>query len=63
MFAHGFVRKINHMRKRKWSAPTIMATFIFLCMLLVYSFESIGLLNKERTSNYRFDDPVSGIKL
>jgi hypothetical protein len=34
-----------------------MGTFIVFCMMLVYVFESIGLLKSERTINYRIRTP------
>ena len=49
--------KFYQFRHRNWSAPTIMGTFIVFCMMLVYVFESIGLLKSERTINYRIRTP------
>ena len=54
------IRKANQFRKQNWSAPTIMTTFIIFCMLLVYSFETIGILNKERNIDYRMTSPEKG---
>ena len=49
--------KFYQFRHSNWSAPTIMGTFIVFCMMLVYVFESIGLLKSERTINYRIRTP------
>lgn len=49
--------KFYYFRHRNWSAPTIMGTFIVFCMMLVYLFESIGLLKSERTIHYRIRTP------
>lgn len=46
-------KKFNHMRKQNWSAPTIMSVFIAICMICIFSLESIGLLNKSANLNYR----------
>ena len=51
------------LRKKNWSAPTIMSAFILFCMLLVYGFETLGLLNKERNLDMRSSNPESSIKL
>jgi hypothetical protein len=31
----------------RWSAPKKMTLFILICMIVVFSFESLGLTNKE----------------
>lgn len=50
------------MRKKNWSAPAIITVFIIIMMILVYSFEQIGLLNKERNLDLRLSNPESIIK-
>lgn len=60
MLANSFVKKINHIRKQNWSAPTIMTAFIIFCMFMVYSFETIGILNKERNIDFRITSPETG---
>ena len=57
MFTKNFSRKANQFRKQNWSAPTIMSAFIIVCMVLVFSFESIGLLNKEKNLDFRISTP------
>jgi len=57
MFSKNFVRKANQFRKQNWSAPTIMSAFIIVCMIFVYSFETIGLLNKEKNLDWRITTP------
>lgn len=51
------IRKANQLRKQNWSAPTIMTVFIMFCMFIVFSFESIGILNKERNIEFRTTSP------
>lgn len=51
------IRKANQFRNQNWSAPTKMTTFVIICMFIVYSFESIGILNKERNIDYRMTSP------
>ena len=57
MFTKNLIRKTYQIRKQNWSAPTIMGAFIVVCMFIVYSFETIGLLNKERNIDYRVTTP------
>ena len=39
--------KYQQYRKKTWSAPMLMSVFIIISMLLVFSFEQIGLFRKE----------------
>ena len=55
-------KKFEAIRKKNWSAPAIMSVFILICMLIVYSFEAIGLLNKERNLMLRSTKPETLIK-
>ena len=57
MFSNKFVKKANQFRKQNWSAPTIMSAFIIVCMVFIYSFETIGLLNKEKNLDFRITTP------
>ncbi len=57
MFSKKFVKKANQFRKQNWSAPTIMSVFIIVCMVFIYSFETIGLLNKEKNLDFRITTP------
>jgi len=61
MFTKNLIRKANQLRKQNWSAPTIMTAFIILCMFMVYSFETIGILNKERNVDFRISSPEKSI--
>ena len=36
-----------------WSAPALMSTFLLICLLVIFGFESIGLLNKEKNLENR----------
>ena len=60
MFANNIVKKANQIRKQNWSAPTVMSAFIICCMFMVYSFETIGILNKERNIDFRITSPETG---
>jgi hypothetical protein len=62
MFTQNFVKKANQVRKQNWSAPTIMTTFLVICMLFIYSFECIGLLNKEKNLDWRITTPEKSKK-
>lgn len=57
MLGRNLVKKANQLRKKNWSAPTVMSAFIFVCMILVYSFETMGLLNKEKNLDFRLTTP------
>ncbi len=57
LFTKSFLRKANQYRKRKWSAPTVMGAFIFICMILVFGFETLGIAQKEKNLDYRIATP------
>ena len=57
MFSKSFLRKANQIRKQKWSAPAVMGAFILICMLLVFGFETLGMLQKEKNLDYRIVTP------
>jgi len=60
--AKSTINKLYLLRKKNWSAPAIISAFILVCMIIVYSFETIGLLNKERNLDMRFSYPENLIK-
>ena len=55
-------QNFNRIRKQNWSAPAVMSVFILICMICIFSFESIGLLNNARNINYRLS-PSSELKI
>ena len=56
-FTKDFMKKVNHTRKQNWSAPTTMGVFILICMFTIYSFEMLGLSNKEKNLEFRNSNP------
>ena len=48
------VRKFNHLRKQNWSAPASMSVVIIIFMFMIFCFENLGLLNKDKNLNIRF---------
>jgi uncharacterized sodium:solute symporter family permease YidK len=62
LFSKNFMRKANQFRKQNWSAPTIMTVFIIVSMIIVYSFESLGLANKEKNLDFRYTTPEKSKK-
>lgn len=36
-----------------WSAPAIMSAFLFICMIVIFSIENIGLSNREKNVELR----------
>lgn len=42
-----FSNKYQQYKKRNWSAPMLMSVFIIISLLVVFSFEEIGLFRKE----------------
>lgn len=46
--------KNTNVRKTNWSAPTTMGVFILICMIIIFSFEAIGLANKEINLEHRY---------
>lgn len=37
----------------KWSAPGVMSVFLIICLLVIFSFETLGLTNKEKNVELR----------
>ena len=62
-FTNAIIKKANHLRKKNWSAPTIMSVFIIICMIIIFSFETLGLANKEKNLDYRHTTPEKSIYL
>ena len=60
LYARVIAKNINQIRKQHWSAPTIMTVIICFFMLLIHSFETVGILNKERNIEYRIESPENG---
>lgn len=40
-------------RHQNWSAPSLVSFFLVACMIIIYSFETLGLLHKEKNLEYR----------
>ena len=57
MFDKSFFRKANQFRKQNWSAPTIMGVFIIICMMVIFSFETLGLSQKHKNLDMRVTAP------
>jgi hypothetical protein len=58
---NNLIKKVNQFRKQNWSAPSVMTAFIIISMFMVYSFETIGILNKERNIDFRVSSPEKSI--
>ena len=55
--------KAKQIRKQNWSAPATMSVFIIICMIIVFSFESMGLANKERNLEFRHTTAEKSINI
>ena len=53
LISRTFAKKANHIRKQNWSAPSIMFAFLFVSMLIIFSFESLGLTNRDKNLEIR----------
>ena len=53
LFGNKNKTKPAYIRIQNWSAPSIMTVFIIMCMIVVYSFETIGLFRKETNLEHR----------
>ena len=63
MFNKRFIRKANQFRKQNWSAPAIMSVLILVGMIIIFSFETIGLTNKEKNLELRSNAPEKSKKI
>jgi len=50
-YGNYFNNKYQTLKKKTWSAPTLIAIVIIISMILVFSFEQIGLFRKEYNLN------------
>lgn len=57
--SHNLCMKI----KKKWSAPEILFFFLFTTLVVIYSFETIGILSPTRNVNYRISTIESSVKI
>lgn len=57
--SHNLCMKI----KKKWSAPEILFFFLFTTLVIIYSFETIGILSPTRNVNYRISTIESSVKI
>ena len=56
-------RRFNQIRKQNWSAPTVMSVFIIICMLCIFSLESLGLMNNSQNLSHRIVTPEINIRV
>lgn len=63
LFAKKVNLKMTQIRKQNWSAPAIMTVFILICMFIVFSFETIGILRRESNLDHRIIYINKGINL
>ncbi len=54
-----FCRKV----KKEWSAPTLISILLLFFMLIMFSLESIGLMNCTNNVQYRFTSPEVIVKM
>ncbi len=62
-FTNKIAFKLNRIRKKNWSAPSIMACFITICMIIIFSFEALGLAKREKNLEYRSKVPEKMIEV
>merc|ERR1719469_985607 len=62
LYANRVVDKSYSLLKQNWSAPTVMTVIICFFMLLIHSFETIGILNGNRNIEIRIQSPENLIK-
>merc|ERR1719362_2735440 len=53
MYANRIGKKFNFFLSQNWSAPTIMTLLLCSMMILIHSFESIGILNGNRNLEHK----------
>lgn len=53
------VNKLNKIRKQKWSGPLVIAIFLLISMLLVFSLETLGIFQREKNLESRITNPNS----
>merc|ERR1711957_158094 len=62
LYANRVVDKSYSLLKQNWSAPTVMTVIICFFMLLIHSFETIGIFNGNRNIEIRIQSPENLIK-
>lgn len=61
MLCRIFSKKINSVRRQNWSAPAIMSAFLLISMIIIFSFETLGLSNKDKNLEVRTFTPEKRI--
>ena len=54
-----FCRKV----KKEWSAPTLISILLLIFLFLMFSLESIGLMNSQNNVSYRLASPETMVKI
>lgn len=52
-FSEKLSLKFYRFRHQNWSAPTLVFFLLVVCMIFIQTFESLGLLRKEKNLEYR----------
>ena len=56
-------KKVKDFKTQNCSAPFTLTVFLITCMIIIFSLESIGIMNKEKNLDYRIATPEITIKL
>lgn len=57
------VRRVIDLKKQNCSAPFTLSVFLIACMIMIFSLESLGILQKEKNLDYRLPTPEVSIRL
>ena len=60
---NAIIKKAHDFKKQNCSAPFTLTVFLITSLIIIFSFESIGLLRKEKNLDYRINSPEISIKL
>lgn len=54
-----FCRKV----KKEWSAPTLISILLLISLFIMFSLETIGLMNSQNNVSYRLASPETMVKI
>lgn len=60
---NAIIKKAVDFKKQNCSAPFTLTVILLTSLIIIFSFESIGLLRKEKNLDYRIQTPEQSIKL
>jgi len=63
MFTNKLINKANSIRKQNWGVISIIFTFLFFCLIIIFSFETLGLAGRQSNLDSRLNSPEKNVNI